>query len=141
VDFKFETLRNRDNCGERGFGWGLSYLSPKLLCPRNFSHEQRSILKKLPVLAQPGSESEVDGLPLLNNSSLWTVAPGGIYFVSMESGRSVRFFDFTTKKIRDVFELDHDFGIGLSISPDGRWMIYSQIGDATSDIMLVDHFQ
>jgi hypothetical protein len=30
VDFKFETLRNRDNCGERRFGWGLSYLSPKL---------------------------------------------------------------------------------------------------------------
>jgi Tol biopolymer transport system component/DNA-binding winged helix-turn-helix (wHTH) protein len=105
------------------------------------SHGQRSILKKLPVSAQPGSESEVDGLPLLNNSSLWTVAPGGIYFVSMESGRSVRFFDFATKKIRDVFELDHDFGSGLSISPDGRWMIYSQIGDATSDIMLVDHFR
>jgi Tol biopolymer transport system component len=56
------------------------------------SHRERSILKKLPVSAKPGSESEVDGLPRLSNSSLWTVAPRGIYFVSMESGRSVRFF-------------------------------------------------
>jgi hypothetical protein len=31
VDPKFETLRNRDNRNEQRFGWGLSYLSRKLL--------------------------------------------------------------------------------------------------------------
>ena len=29
---------------------------------------------------------------------------------------------------------------GLSISPDGRWIMYSLVGDVSSDIMLVDHF-
>jgi hypothetical protein len=30
VDPRFETLRDRDNCNEQQFGWGLSYLSRKL---------------------------------------------------------------------------------------------------------------
>jgi hypothetical protein len=29
---------------------------------------------------------------------------------------------------------------GLSVSPDGRWISYSQFGEATSDIMLVENF-
>jgi hypothetical protein len=37
--------------------------------------------------------------------------------------------------------VDKDFLRGLSLSPDGRWILYSQIGDASGDIMLVDHFQ
>ena len=41
-----------------------------------------------------------------------------------------------------IFEVDKDFGSGLSVSPDGRWILYSQVGDVNSDIMmLVDHFR
>ena len=35
MDPKFETLRNRDNCIEWRFGWGLSYPSPKLCFNRD----------------------------------------------------------------------------------------------------------
>jgi hypothetical protein len=90
---------------------------------------------------QPGSESEVDGLPSLSNYSLWTLSPGGIYFASAEAPRSVRYFDFATRQIRPIFEVDKDFSSGLSVSPDGRWILYSQVGDESGDIMLVDHFR
>jgi hypothetical protein len=84
----------------------------------------------------------VDGLPRLNNATLWALSPGGIYFVSAEQPtRSVRYFEFASKQIRSIFKVDHDFGTGLSLSPDGRWMIYSQVDDVGSDIMLVDHFR
>jgi hypothetical protein len=82
----------------------------------------------------------VDGLPRLSNSSLWTLSPGGIYFVPAEAPRSVRYFDFASKQLRPIFEVDKNLGTGLSVSPDGRWILYSQEGDVNSDIMLVDHF-
>ena len=104
------------------------------------NHQSRSVLKKLTLPAQPGTESEVDGLPRLVNSELWTVSAGGIYFVPVEAPRSVRYFDFASKQIRPIFEVDKDFGDGLSVSPDGRWIMYSQVADANSDIMLVEHF-
>jgi len=29
---------------------------------------------------------------------------------------------------------------GLSFSPDGRWLLYSQTDEENTDIMLADHF-
>ena len=89
---------------------------------------------------QPGTESEVDGLPRLRASSLWTLSPGGIYFVPAEAPRSVRYFDLASKQTRQIFEADKNLYSGLSVSPDGRWILYTQ-EDVNSDIMLVDHFR
>jgi hypothetical protein len=100
-----------------------------------------STLKKVVLPEQPGTESEVEGLPHLRDSSLWSLSPGGIYFVPADAPRSLRYFDFATRQIRPIFEADKDFESGLSVSPDGRWIIYSQVGDENSDIMLVDHFR
>ena len=104
------------------------------------SHEMDSTLKKVALPGQPGTESEVDGFPRVSNYSLWTLSSGGIYFVPAEAPRSVRYFDFATRQIHPVFEVNKDFVRGLSLSPDGRWLLYSQIGDVTGDIMLVEHF-
>ena len=89
---------------------------------------------------EPGTESDVDELPHLSNYSLWALSAGGIYFVPADAPKSVRYFDFGTRQIRPIFEVDKDFFRGLSLSPDDRWIVYSQIGDANGDIMLVDHF-
>jgi len=104
------------------------------------SHEEKSTLKKVALPGEPGRESEVEGLPRLNRAGLWTLSSGGIYFVPAEAPRSIRYFDFTSKQIRPIFEVDRDFGSGLSVSPDGRWILYSLVGDMSGDIMLVDHF-
>ena len=104
------------------------------------SHEDKSTLKRVALPGQPGTESEVDGLPRLSGSGVWTLSPGGIYFVPADAPRSLRYFDFASKQIRPILEADKDFGGGLSVSLDGRWIMYSLVGDETSDIMLVDHF-
>jgi Tol biopolymer transport system component/DNA-binding winged helix-turn-helix (wHTH) protein len=100
-------------------------------------------LKKVSV-NQAGSASLVEGMPLLKDPGLWTVVPGGIYFVPAEAPHSICYFDLSTRHIRRITEVDRDFNSingGMSVSPDGRWILYSQVDDVNSDIMLVDHFR
>jgi hypothetical protein len=100
----------------------------------------KPVLRKLSLLPLPGTESEVDGLPRVSHAGLWALSVGGIYFVPAEEPRSLRYFDFASKQVRAMFEVDKYFGSGLSVSPDGRW-IYSLVGDVNTDIMLVHHFR
>jgi Tol biopolymer transport system component/DNA-binding winged helix-turn-helix (wHTH) protein len=99
------------------------------------------VIRKVSLPVLPGTALEVDGLPRLRNGAVWTLSPGGIYFVPGEAPRSVRYFDFATRKVRTLFETDKDFVGDLSVSPDGRWISYAQVNEGNSDIMLVDHFQ
>lgn len=105
------------------------------------SSSARTVLRKVSLRALPGTSEGGDGLPRVNNAGVWAVAPGGIYFVPAEAPRSLRYFDFATRQIRPIFEVDKYFGSGLSVSPDDRWILYTLVGDVNSDIMLVDHFQ
>jgi Tol biopolymer transport system component/DNA-binding winged helix-turn-helix (wHTH) protein len=84
--------------------------------------------------------SVVPGLPKIKYFGLWTLVPGGVYFVPHDDPRSLRYYDFSTKKTRRIFTIEKDFDIGLSISPDGRYVLFSQLDEENSDIMLVDHF-
>jgi hypothetical protein len=68
------------------------------------------------------------------------VARSGIYFVPAEAPKSLRYFDFA-RQTRPVFQVDRNFSDSLSVSSDGRWILYSQTGDMSGDIMLVNHFQ
>jgi Tol biopolymer transport system component/DNA-binding winged helix-turn-helix (wHTH) protein len=105
------------------------------------SHDSGSTLRKVALSGLPGTESEVDGLPRLIGAGVWTLSQSGIYFVPADAPRSLRYFDFATKQIRTIFEGDKKFGSGLSVSPDGRWILYSLVGDVDGDIMIVDHFR
>jgi len=105
------------------------------------SNHDKSTLKQFALPAQPDTESNMDGMPRIRAAELWTLSLAGIYFVPDDAPRSLRYFDFSTRQIRPIFELDKDFESGLSISPDGRWILYSQVNDVNGDIMLVDHFR
>jgi Tol biopolymer transport system component/DNA-binding winged helix-turn-helix (wHTH) protein len=96
-------------------------------------------LRMIP-LRGASKETDVDGMPAVVSENLWTVVPTGIYFVRADEPRSLCYFDFASKKIREVFHLEKDFAGGLSVSPDGRWLLYSQVDEENSDIMLVDQF-
>jgi dipeptidyl aminopeptidase/acylaminoacyl peptidase len=105
------------------------------------SNHDRSTLKQIALLAQPGKESKVYGMPRIRAAELWTLSRAGIYFVPDEAPRSLRYFEFATGQVRPIFEVDKDFNSGLSVSSDGHWIIYSLSGDENSDIMIVDHFR
>jgi Tol biopolymer transport system component len=90
---------------------------------------------------QVANESIVEGMPSMWSTDVWTVVQGGIYFAPEDSPRSIHYFDFNTKHVRKIFDVEKDFdpGGGLSVSPDGHWILYSQV-EHGGDILLVEHF-
>jgi Tol biopolymer transport system component/DNA-binding winged helix-turn-helix (wHTH) protein len=85
-----------------------------------------------------GPELVLKGVPALDAGN-WTVVSGGIYFVPADAPMSVHYFDFATKRLRQIFKVEADIGYGLSVSPDGRWILYTQVAGRNADIMLLDH--
>jgi Tol biopolymer transport system component/DNA-binding winged helix-turn-helix (wHTH) protein len=94
------------------------------------------------VSVQPaGTESVLRGMPAVLEASEWTVVPGGIYFVPADAPRAVRYFDFATRQVRQIFEVSKRFQDSLSISSDGRWILYTQAEPDSANIMLVENFR
>ena len=91
-----------------------------------------------------GAITAVDGMPTLKDASLWTVVENGIYFVPADEQQSICYFDFASRHVRHVTDVAREFSPvngGLSVSADGHWILYSQIDETNSDIVLVDHFR
>ena len=74
----------------------------------------------------------------------FAVVKEGIYFIPRpdSAGRySIQFFNFATKRIRSITTIESPVADYLSVSPDGRWILYSQIDQSGSDLMLVENFR
>jgi hypothetical protein len=55
-----------------------------------------------------------------------------------------KFFDFATRKITVMGETDGTLYVGapgFTISPDGRYMLYVQLDEARSNLMLAENFR
>jgi hypothetical protein len=85
--------------------------------------------------------TEIEGMPAVNDQSQYTVVAGGIYYVPAETPKSVWYFDSASRKARKMFDTEQHHNNGLSVSPDGRWILYTQIDRPNSDIMLVENFR
>ena len=78
---------------------------------------------------------------------LWAnfaVVAQGVYFIAgseSAAGSSIQFFNFATEKIRPIAAIEKPVSYGLSISPDGRWILYSQWDQVGNDLMLVENFR
>jgi hypothetical protein len=72
------------------------------------------------------------------------VVEQGIYFISgsdSAAGSSIQFFNFATGKIRPIATTERPVSLGLTVSPDGRSILYSQVDQGGSDLMLVENFR
>jgi Tol biopolymer transport system component/DNA-binding winged helix-turn-helix (wHTH) protein len=73
----------------------------------------------------------------------YAVAKRGIYYMTHadESGNStLKFYDFTTGATRTVLAMGHP-EFGLDVSPDGRYLVYAQLDDPASGLMLIENFR
>jgi len=88
-----------------------------------------------------GTESQVDGLPTLSFVANWDIVPGGVYFFPMDDILTLNYFDFSTRKVCPILKISGGGAFpGLSVSPDGRYILYPELDDYRSDIMLVENF-
>jgi Tol biopolymer transport system component len=96
-------------------------------------------LWKMPVSG--GEESQV--LPSVPGRAFCPVNDG-IYFIPApgpDGKFPIQFLSFATAKVKTVAPMSGPPIDGLSVSPDGRWILYSQIDQVGSDLMLVENFQ
>ena len=88
-----------------------------------------------------GTESQVDGLPTLSFAANWDIVPSGVYFFPADDTMTLNYFDFSTRKARSIFKVSGGGAFfGVSVSPDGRYILYHELDDYRSDIMLVENF-
>jgi Tol biopolymer transport system component len=105
-------------------------------------------LRRIPV----GGGPEEDVVPSVRDRN-WAVANDGIYIFQMGSGGTglyginqpadLLFYDFRTKKLRPTgFKTPRRIGNnGAALTPDGKRLVFPQLDELGSHIMLVEHFR
>jgi Tol biopolymer transport system component/DNA-binding winged helix-turn-helix (wHTH) protein len=95
-----------------------------------------------------GTDVLLNALPSNGQVISWTPAPGGLYYMQVPptGGASIHFYDTVAGGIRKIADLPKDkqptlIVGGLSLSPDGHSLLYAQIDQQESDIMLVENFR
>ena len=93
----------------------------------------------------PAGGGKEERIPVsLNGAGSFTVTQFGVYAISPPNKDGVRylqFLDLRTSGIRKVTEIAGRLGWGLSVSPDSRYLLYTQLIDVGSDLMLVENFR
>jgi serine/threonine protein kinase len=94
-------------------------------------------LWKTPV--EGGEEVEIPGIRTSERG--WQATPDGIYFIDPQPVLTLKYLDLATGQIRGLTRLEKPVTRGLSVAPDGRSVLYSQIDSRGSEIMLVENFR
>jgi len=88
-----------------------------------------------------GAETPLEGMPRIPYQDSWAATPTGIYYTdSVSQPVRVNFYDFANRSTHVVMTLKQTpvpgVGPGISVSPDGHWLLYGQSGEESSEIML-----
>ena len=74
----------------------------------------------------------------------FAVGERGLYFVAVgDTGDkpSMDFLDFATGQRATLARLDKPYWFGMTLSPDGRSLVFPLVDSAGSNLMLVDRFR
>lgn len=82
----------------------------------------------------------------------WALTSRGICFMvpppdNGSAGPAIKFYSFDNRRVTTIIEFSREVTLmysinnPLSISPDGRWVLYTQIDQSGSDLMLVENFR
>ena len=98
------------------------------------------------VAVNGGEEAPVLDFPKASFWGYWALVETGIYFVNTEARPqpALQFLSFAERRVVHVATLDRKpvpFVSGIAVSPDGRWILYTQEDHRSSDIMLVENFR
>ena len=89
-----------------------------------------------------GAETPLPGMVPLRYSDSWTATARGVYFTSVSSGHApvVSLYDFVshqTHAVRTLEGIPADLGgLGITVSSDERWLLYTRSERSDGDIML-----
>jgi Tol biopolymer transport system component/DNA-binding winged helix-turn-helix (wHTH) protein len=84
-----------------------------------------------------GEEIQVLG-PIMNSN--FAMANQGIYFIPSARPVSLQFLSFTNGRIITIAKIPREPAWGVSISPDGRSLLFSEFDVVGADLMLVEKF-
>jgi Tol biopolymer transport system component len=69
-------------------------------------------------------------------------AEGAYFMTPVEGGRSrLNFCDHRTLSVRELGTIEGRVGTGLTVSPDGRTLLFARVGEMGGDLMLVEGFR
>ena len=95
-------------------------------------------------------EQPIEGMPpRIDGNDAWHADGSGIYFLTIADYKDVTsrleidFFDLNTRKVRTVHVPDGKgwtYMGGLSVSPDGKWLLFAQLDERSSDLMMVENW-
>ena len=89
--------------------------------------------------------------PVLDKAStgIWAIAKDGIYFFDWKDvlRPMMQSYSFSSRHSTTLYEfprgtnLDNSSNTAISVSPGGRWILYTQIDQAGSNLVLVENFR
>jgi Tol biopolymer transport system component len=74
----------------------------------------------------------------------FALTANGIYYRDCSESKKqyIRFFNLTTRQSRPVAEASAPpFGTSLSVSPDGKYLLFDQAGNIDTDLILLEEFR
>lgn len=77
----------------------------------------------------------------------WALTDQGICVIGKGSaGPAIKFYDFDTHQLTTIREFGREVLLdytqsAITVSSDGRWILYTQIDQSGSDLMLVDNYR